>query len=88
MTAALERLLDVEVGATEARKLASRLRFACLPEPWTINALAEGADGFGDLDEGGQPGALGAADPAVDEGEDLFGVRSPAKMARKASLRV
>lgn len=37
LTAALERLLDIEVEATEARKLSSRLRFACLPEPWTIN---------------------------------------------------
>ena len=47
LTAALERLLDVEVGATEARKLAGRLRFACLPEPWTIN----------DFDFAAQPGA-------------------------------
>jgi hypothetical protein len=36
LTAALERLLEAEVEATEARKLASRLRFSCLPEPWTI----------------------------------------------------
>jgi DNA replication protein DnaC len=36
LTAALERLLEIEVEATEARKLASRLRFSCLPEPWTI----------------------------------------------------
>ena len=36
LTAALERLLETEVEATEARKLAGRLRFACLPEPWTI----------------------------------------------------
>jgi DNA replication protein DnaC len=36
VTAALERLLEIEVEATEARKLASRLRFSCLPEPWTI----------------------------------------------------
>jgi hypothetical protein len=33
LTAALERLLDIEVAATEARKLAGRLRFSCLPEP-------------------------------------------------------
>jgi len=46
LTAALERLLDIEVGATEARKLAGRLRFACLPEPWTIN----------DFDFAAQPG--------------------------------
>jgi DNA replication protein DnaC len=46
LTAALERLLDIEVAATEARKLASRLRFACLPEPWTIN----------DFDFAAQPG--------------------------------
>jgi DNA replication protein DnaC len=36
LTAALERLLDIEVTATEARKLAARMRFACLPEPWTL----------------------------------------------------
>ena len=30
-TAALERLLRIEVTATEARRLAGRLRFACLP---------------------------------------------------------
>lgn len=35
-TATLERLLAVEVVATEARRLASRLRFACLPAPWTL----------------------------------------------------
>ncbi len=33
LTAALERLLAIEVEATEARRLASRLRFACLPTP-------------------------------------------------------
>ncbi len=32
----LERLLAVEVDATEARRLASRLRFACLPAPWSL----------------------------------------------------
>ncbi|GCD99109.1 ATPase AAA [Embleya hyalina] len=36
LTAALERLLEIEVEATEARRLAARLRFACLPEPWTL----------------------------------------------------
>ncbi|MFD5134169.1 ATP-binding protein [Streptomyces olindensis] len=36
LTAALERLLELEVEATEARQLTSRLRFACLPEPWTL----------------------------------------------------
>ncbi len=36
MTAALERLLAIEVAATEARRLASRLRFACLPTPATL----------------------------------------------------
>lgn len=44
--AALERLLELEVEATEARKLASRLRFACLPEPWTLS----------DFDFAAQPG--------------------------------
>jgi DNA replication protein DnaC len=46
LTAALERLLEIEVEATESRKLAGRLRFACLPEPWTIT----------DFDFAAQPG--------------------------------
>lgn len=36
ITATLERLLAVEVTATEARRLAGRLRFACLPSPATL----------------------------------------------------
>ena len=36
MTAALERLLGLEVDATEARRLAGRLRFACLPTPASL----------------------------------------------------
>ena len=36
LTAALERLLALEVDATEARRLAGRLRFACLPTPATL----------------------------------------------------
>ncbi|MEO6413371.1 MAG: ATP-binding protein [Pedococcus sp.] len=36
LTAALERLLAVEVDATEARRLAGRLRFASLPTPATL----------------------------------------------------
>src|SRR5436305_13482309 len=39
LTAALQRLLETEVEATEARKLASRLRVSCLPEPSTISDL-------------------------------------------------
>jgi len=39
MTAALERLLAVEVDATEARRLASRLRFASLPTPATLDGF-------------------------------------------------
>src|SRR5215467_13479130 len=46
LTAALERLLEIEVTTTEQRKLASRLRFACLPEPWTL----------ADFDFAAQPG--------------------------------
>ena len=46
LTAALERLLDIEVTATEARRLSSRLRFACLPQPWTL----------ADFDFSAQPG--------------------------------
>lgn len=36
VNAALERLLAIEVDATEARRLAGRLRFACLPSPATL----------------------------------------------------
>ncbi len=36
MTATLERLLGLEVDATEARRLAGRLRFACLPTPASL----------------------------------------------------
>ncbi len=36
MTATLERLLAIEVDATEARRLAGRLRFACLPTPASL----------------------------------------------------
>lgn len=42
----LERLLAVEVAATEERRLTSRLRFACLPAPWTLD----------DFDYTAQPG--------------------------------
>jgi DNA replication protein DnaC len=37
MTAALEELLSIEVQATEARRLAGRLRFACLPTPASLD---------------------------------------------------
>ncbi len=37
LTAALEQLLRAEVDATEARRLAGRLRFACLPTPATLD---------------------------------------------------
>ena len=36
LTAALERLLAIEVNATDARRLAGRLRFASLPTPATL----------------------------------------------------
>ena len=39
LTAALERLLAAEVEATEARRLAGRLRFASLPSPATIEGF-------------------------------------------------
>jgi DNA replication protein DnaC len=42
----LERLLAIEVDTTEARRLASRLRFACLPAPWRLD----------DYDFSAQPG--------------------------------
>ena len=47
MTATLERLLGIEVDATEARRLAGRLRFASLPTPATL----------ADFDFDTQPGA-------------------------------
>jgi DNA replication protein DnaC len=37
VTATLERLLALEVEATEDRRLAGRLRFACLPTPATLD---------------------------------------------------
>jgi DNA replication protein DnaC len=46
LTAALERLLEIEVTATGERKLSARMRFACLPEPWTLT----------DFDFAAQPG--------------------------------
>jgi DNA replication protein DnaC len=46
MTAALERLLAIEVDATNARRLAGRLRFASLPTPATLD----------DFDFDAQPG--------------------------------
>jgi len=46
LTSALEKLLEIEVEAVEARKRAARERFACLPEPWTLN----------DFDFAAQPG--------------------------------
>jgi DNA replication protein DnaC len=36
LTAALERLLAIELAAGDARRLAGRLRFACLPTPATL----------------------------------------------------
>ena len=35
-TAFLERLLALEVDATQARRQASLARFACLPAPWQL----------------------------------------------------
>ena len=46
MTATLERLLAVEVDATQARRLAGRLRFASIPTPATLE----------DFDYDAQPG--------------------------------
>ncbi len=47
ITATLERLLAVEVTATEGRRLTGRLRFACLPSPASLE----------DFDYDAQPGA-------------------------------
>ena len=46
LTAALEQLMAVEVAAVETRRQTGRLRFACLPEPWTL----------ADFDFAAQPG--------------------------------
>jgi DNA replication protein DnaC len=46
VTTTLERLLGVEVEATEARRQAARMRSSCLPEPWTM----------ADFDFAAQPG--------------------------------
>jgi DNA replication protein DnaC len=46
LTTALERLLAIEVDDTESRRLAGRLRFACLPTPATLE----------DFDYDAQPG--------------------------------
>jgi DNA replication protein DnaC len=51
LTAALERLLAIEVSASQARRLAGRLRFASLPTPATLE----------DFDYDAAP----AADPAL-----------------------
>lgn len=45
-TAALERLLQIEVTTAEARRLTGRLRFACLPSPASLE----------DFDYDAQPG--------------------------------
>ncbi len=51
LTAALERLLSIEVDTAEARRLAGRLRFASIPTPATLE----------DFDHDAQPGI----DPAL-----------------------
>ena len=39
LTTALERLLAIEVDANTARRLAGRLRFACIPTPATLDSF-------------------------------------------------
>ena len=39
LTTALERLLAIEVHADTARRLAGRLRFACIPTPATLDSF-------------------------------------------------
>ena len=39
LTTALERLLAIEVDANAARRLAGRLRFACIPPPATLDGF-------------------------------------------------
>ena len=46
LTAALERLLAIEAESVEARRQTGRLRFASLPQPWTL----------ADFDFSAQPG--------------------------------
>ena len=43
LTAALERLLAIEVSASQARRLAGRLRFASLPTPATLEDFDDDA---------------------------------------------
>ena len=55
LTAALEALLAIEVDATEARRLAGRLRFACLPTPATLDGFDfDAAAGLDALAVGGR----------------------------------
>lgn len=56
LTAALERLLAIEVDATEARRLVGRLRFASLPTPATLADQTGLASGDGVDDQGDQVG--------------------------------
>jgi hypothetical protein len=46
VTAALERLLALEVDATKARRLAGRLRFACPPTPASLEDFDYDAAGL------------------------------------------
>ena len=56
LTAALERLLSLEVDATEARRLAGRLRFACLPTPASLEDFDFDAAAGLDRELGAQAG--------------------------------
>jgi hypothetical protein len=65
LTAALERLLGLEVDATEARRLAGRLRFACLPTPASLEDFDYDTAAIGFVGVERRHGAGGAVDADV-----------------------
>jgi DNA replication protein DnaC len=65
LTAALERLLALEVAATEARRLAGRLRFACLPTPATLEDFDYDAQPAADRTLIGELGTCGYLESAT-----------------------
>jgi DNA replication protein DnaC len=65
ITAALERLLALEVTATEARRLAGRLRFACLPTPATLEDFDYDAQPAADRALIGELGTCGYLESAT-----------------------
>jgi hypothetical protein len=71
---ALERLLGTEVAAAERRKLASRLRLAALPTPWTLD----------DYDFSAQLGADEKLIRELASGDDLRSARVKGALVKRA----